>query len=117
MTTKRWVWREGRGVIPVEEAYPEPKTHGHHYVQQDSMPPTEHPATGEIFESKSAFRAVTKALGYEEVGSTWSTQEKREKWNKERKSSVRDLHKQEAYTRELRENIRKVIGDMKNGKR
>jgi hypothetical protein len=39
------------------------------YIQQDSMPPTWHPADGQFYDSKSAFRAVTKAAGCVEVGS------------------------------------------------
>lgn len=37
-------------------------------VIDDSMPPTEHLIDGKIYESKSAFRAVTKAHGCVEVG-------------------------------------------------
>lgn len=35
------------------------------------MPLTKHPVTGEYYNSKSAFRAVTKAHGYEEVGTAY----------------------------------------------
>jgi hypothetical protein len=43
-------------------------------IHQDSMNPTWHPATGEVFESKSAFRRVTKERGYVEIDDdkTWS---------------------------------------------
>lgn len=37
----------------------------------DEMPPTRHPVTGEYFTSKKRFRAVTKARGYEEVGTAY----------------------------------------------
>lgn len=105
-------------MIPVEEAYQEPSTHGQaHAVIQDSMPPTGHPLTGQIFESKSAFREVTRMHGYEEVGDTWSTKEKREKYNREHKASIRDLHKTDSYRRELRENIKRIYAEYKNGKR
>lgn len=38
------------------------------YVRVDEMEALEHPATGQMMTSKSAFRRVTKAAGYEEVG-------------------------------------------------
>ena len=37
-------------------------------IIRDQMDATWHPATGEMVESKSQFRAITKARGYEEVG-------------------------------------------------
>jgi len=37
-------------------------------VHQDTMEPLKHPFTGEVFDSKSAFRRVTKANGGVEVG-------------------------------------------------
>ncbi|WP_430438992.1 hypothetical protein [Shinella sp.] len=39
----------------------------------DSMDPLWHPSTGEYLDSKSAFRAVTKAHGGEEVGNETQT--------------------------------------------
>jgi hypothetical protein len=38
----------------------------------DEMPPTRHPVTGEMYTSKSRFRARTKELGYEEVGTAYA---------------------------------------------
>jgi len=43
-----------------------------HYVIQDSMDPIKHPATGQMFDSKSAFRAENKARGLVEVGNDWN---------------------------------------------
>lgn len=42
-------------------------------VHQDTIAPTWHPATGEMFDSKSAFRRVTKEKGYVEIDDkrTW----------------------------------------------
>lgn len=37
-------------------------------IIRDQMEATLHPATGQVIDSKSAFRAVTRARGYEEVG-------------------------------------------------
>lgn len=117
MPRQIYVMREGK-LVPIEEAGPryETKTDAH-CVIQDSMPPTEHPITGEIYESKSAFRAVTKAHGYEEVGGTWSSQEKRDKWQTENRRTVRDIHKQDAYRGALRETIRKVMKEHGYGRK
>lgn len=43
-----------------------------HFVIQDTMAPTKHPVDQKIYESKSAFRRVTRANGYREVGNDWS---------------------------------------------
>lgn len=44
-------------------------------VHQDTISPTWHPATGETFDSKSAFRRVTKEKGYVEIDDnrTWES--------------------------------------------
>lgn len=44
-------------------------------IHQDTIDPLRHPATGEVFESKSAFRRVTKQKGYVEIGDdkTWNS--------------------------------------------
>lgn len=42
-----------------------------HKFSSDEMPPTKHPVTGEWYTSKARFRAVTKAHGYEEVGTAY----------------------------------------------
>jgi len=44
-----------------------PKENFHH-VQDDTMEPTWHPATGEMIDSKSRFRQVTKNAGCIELG-------------------------------------------------
>lgn len=117
MPRQVYVMREGK-LVPIEEAGPRyGQPNKAHYVSQDTMPPTEHPLTGEVFESKSAFRAVTKAHGYEEVAGAWSTQEQRDKWRAENKRTVRDIHKQEAYRGALRESIYRAIQEQKYGKR
>jgi len=43
------------------------------YVISDIMPSTKHMANGQFYESKSAFRAATKADGCLEVGNETST--------------------------------------------
>lgn len=42
-----------------------------HSFSTDEMPPTKHPATGEMLTSKARFREITKAHGYEEVGTAY----------------------------------------------
>lgn len=70
----RGKWRydsELQKLVPVvEEARPYV-----HAVIQDTIDATWHPATGQKFESKSAFRRVTKEKGYVEVDDdrTWSS--------------------------------------------
>jgi hypothetical protein len=46
-----------------------------HAVHQDTIKATFHPATGETFDSKSAFRRVTKERGYVEIDDdrTWAS--------------------------------------------
>jgi hypothetical protein len=42
-----------------------------YHIIQDEMPPTKHPITGEMFTSKAQFREVTRAHGYDEVGTAY----------------------------------------------
>lgn len=61
----------------------------HGYIQ-DEMAPTRHPVTGEIFTSKSKFRATTKAHGYEEVGTAYEnghdpSKKLQDRWNQTEK--------------------------------
>lgn len=57
---------------PSEEAYERAMGRGRESLSanviDDTMPATWHPVTGEVFESKSRFRAVTRAAGCIEVG-------------------------------------------------
>jgi len=79
---KRYVFREGR-FIPWDEAPPlHPKFGQAPGLICDSMEPTEHPITGEVFESKSAFREVTKAHGCREVGNDLISKRKQERSDK-----------------------------------
>tara|TARA_R100000455_G_C6235010_1_gene95532 strand:+ start:422 stop:721 length:300 start_codon:yes stop_codon:yes gene_type:complete len=57
-------WRKSYGPPP------EPARHSHlacPRIISDTMPPTEH-VDGKFYDSKSAFRAVTEAKGYVELG-------------------------------------------------
>ena len=68
----RWVYDAKAGCLvettPPTNAYLAPAIH------QDTIDPLQHPATGEYFDSKSAFRRVTKEKGYTEIDCdrTWS---------------------------------------------
>lgn len=42
----------------------------HGYISDD-MKPTRHPVDGKYYTSKSTFRAITKAHGFEEVGTAY----------------------------------------------
>ena len=64
MSRRIYVYRNGR-VIPKDEA---PPREGGAYVIRDSMDALVHPATGAMIDSKSTFRAMTKAAGCIEVG-------------------------------------------------
>lgn len=59
----KYVWHAGAW----REAVRVPVARRFHIIS-DVMPAALHPATGQTFESKSAFRAVTKANGFEELG-------------------------------------------------
>lgn len=66
---RTFVYRQGRGVIPIEEAEPLPSWEPNKGVICDTlMTPLEHPANGLMYDSKSAFRSATKANGCIEVG-------------------------------------------------
>ena len=56
-------------VVPIEEVMHDAAASTQFII--DEMPPTKHPITGEVFTSKTKFRAVTKAHGYEEVGTAY----------------------------------------------
>jgi hypothetical protein len=71
MANKRYIWVEGHGVLPEEEAWKIREERGYKPNKQiidDTIPDTQHPVTGKWFNSKSAFRKVTRDLGYTEVG-------------------------------------------------
>jgi len=58
------MWDKDRGMVPYA---PRERSHLHNVIG-DEMPPTLNHADGNIYESKSAFRAATRAAGYYEVG-------------------------------------------------
>lgn len=64
-----YVFRQNKWVVqgsPEDTGF-NPRESGHSVIG-DSMPPTWHPATGEIIDSKSRFRQTTRAAGLVEFG-------------------------------------------------
>lgn len=55
------------GLVDANMAYPIHEGIGLHVIS-DIMPPTRHPVTGQLMDSKSEFRKVTKVNGCIEVG-------------------------------------------------
>lgn len=76
MPSKLFVYREGMGVVPIEEA---PPRESFHAVHGDEIPPTWHPADSKIYTSRKGFRDTTRRFGYTEVGTELLSQRKAEK--------------------------------------
>lgn len=71
-TRETFVYRPGKGVIPIQEAEPLPNA-GVRFgsgpmVISDNMPAARHMASGRYHESKTSFRRDTKSFGCVEVG-------------------------------------------------
>lgn len=60
----RYVWDGGRWAEVSRETFPRLTP----YLISDHMEPLRHMATGQLFDSKSAFRAATRAAGCVELG-------------------------------------------------
>ena len=58
-------------VVPVDQVMVEVPANIKHGVMSDDMEPTQHPIDMKYYTSKSKFRSVTKAYGYEEVGNEY----------------------------------------------
>lgn len=65
MTT--YVWRDGK-MIDKAEAEPLHPTGEATYFIRDTIDALWHPATGQMVDSKSKFRQITRAAGCQEVG-------------------------------------------------
>jgi hypothetical protein len=61
----RYVWHDGHWLAAPKRAPGTPSFPG---IIRDHMDAVQHPCTGEILESKSAFRALTRAHGCVEMG-------------------------------------------------
>jgi len=67
----RFVWREGLGVIEAHKAPRLPPKRSHlsaPYIRADGMDVTWNPATGQLYDSKSAYEKAVRAAGCEIVG-------------------------------------------------
>jgi len=70
MARSVWVYRDGK-LVPKHEAAS--LQFASAQVVRDQMDPLRHMATGEMVDSKSIFRQITKAHGLEEVGTSAPT--------------------------------------------
>lgn len=64
----KWIWTKDSGWVSWEKVQAAKEENHSAYIQDDTMPPLEHPCDGRIYESKSAFRRATKAAGCVEIG-------------------------------------------------
>lgn len=69
---RKYVWHEGAFVDVTNWKPPPRKTP---YIIRDGSAPMVHPATGQVFDSKSEFRKVTKAHGLTEMGNDIQTKQ------------------------------------------
>jgi hypothetical protein len=69
--TRRHIWHKGEWV-DVTDWKRAPRVGP--YIIRDTCDPLQHPITGETFDSKSAFRAVTRAHGAVELGNDAPTE-------------------------------------------
>ena len=77
MARIKYVYREGVGLVEVErDGKPVGGDEGHNnkgaYIVKDRMRPILHPCTGQLIDSKSKFRKITKANGCREVGGSFA---------------------------------------------
>lgn len=73
----KYIWHDGRWCEAIRIARPSVAP----AIIRDGMAPALHPATGEMFDSKRAFSARTRELGYEEVGNDTSALFRRPAWD------------------------------------
>lgn len=94
MARKVYVWRDGK-FLEVTNSNREvtPRTQ----IMTDTMPDTWHPCDGKKYDSKSAFRRVTKAHGCEELGNDKGDVAERYDSSKELKSDIIDAAKKLGY--------------------
>lgn len=93
MTRRLYVYRNGK-FIEADECV----SQSHHHVIVDSMNATQHPCDGKYYDSKSAFRRVTKAHGCVELGNDKIPR---------RKASYDDLE----ASKTVRADISKTLGE------
>lgn len=87
--TRKYVWHNGT-FVDVTDWKPPPRRTP--YIIRDHMDAAVHPATGKMHDSKSAFRAETRALGLTEVGTdTGSLRTKRTEVFSDRGALKKDI--------------------------
>ncbi len=67
MIRDTYVMRNGQ-LVPKRKAQPLSEPEKRIHVISDTMPPLKHMATGRVHDSKAAFRADTRAMGCDEIG-------------------------------------------------
>lgn len=93
MTRQVYVFDKNRGkCVPISERTDRPQAL--HAVIQDTMDPTWHPHDNKIYNSKSAFRAVTKAAGLEEFGNEFHTASPQHRETDNREGRITEIKKQ-----------------------
>lgn len=93
MARKVFVWRDGK-MVEVEHNYKaRPRVH----LITDAMPDTWHPVDGKHYDSKSAFRKVTKASGRVEIGDVKECPTYKEKEPEGVKADVIEAARQVGY--------------------
>lgn len=92
---RKYVWHEGTFVDVTDWKPPARKTP---YIIRDTMDFAMHPATGEMMDSKSRFREVTRAHGLVEVGNDCQTRQTTPRLSRaDRKRDIADaIHQLEA---------------------
>lgn len=70
MSKSKYIWHNGAWVDITNWTPPPRRTP---YIIRDAMDALQHPATGEVLDSKSRFREITKANGLVEVGNDYVT--------------------------------------------
>lgn len=106
-------------VVPVNEIQREGKAID--LFSSDEMPPTKHPITGEYFTSRQRFRAVTKAHGYEEVGTEYESGRAprlREQEQREITKNLKEVFYRTAYNKDsFNETQKAFLREYRNGRR
>src|SRR5688572_25495422 len=74
MSRQKWIcWNNGGDLVLVDVAELPKYEQKAPAVHTDIIPPTWHPSNGKYYESKSAFREVTRAHGCVEVGNDFDS--------------------------------------------
>ena len=94
-------YADGHGMVPAEIAPPRNDSGSAPYVISDTMDPLKHHGTGAIIDSKSRFRADTKASGCVEIGT----------------ESIKSRQPIKLDRRQRRDDIRQTLFNLRNNTR